>query len=184
MEIWLGRLPMLLALQVRNTLFPLFNLLLDAFGLGDTVGQTVWNPVRDKIKQATGVVQDVKHTKDNLLEATEQAKESGKKMDDAVSQLGDNKFNFLDPANSAKDMKDKVGNVDRARKDGVQDVLDKATGADEDKAKSLLAGGDEDKPPAGDAPFSNIRVDDSEAVRPEKPAIDQVGKVVLSTEAA
>ncbi|MFW7346672.1 MAG: hypothetical protein ACODTU_11375 [Pigmentiphaga sp.] len=184
MEIWLGRLPMLLALQVRNTLFPLFNLLLDAFGLGDTVGQTVWNPVRDKIKQATGMVQDVKHTKDNLLEATEQAKESGKKMDDAVSQLGDNKFNFLDPANSAKDMKDKVGNVDRARKDGVQDVLDKATGADEDKARSLLAGGDEDAPPAGDAPFSNIRVSDSAAVRPEKPDIDQVGKVVLGTEAA
>lgn len=178
MEALLGRLPMLLALQVRNTLFPLFNLLLEAFGLGDTVGQAVWNPVRDKIKQAGQMAKDVQDTKNNALAAAEQAKESGRKVDDAVSQLGSNQFNFLDPVKSANEMKDKVEDVDDARRQGMQDVLDKATG------KKDGAGGSDKKPPAGDAPFSGARLADSEAIRPEKPEIDKVGKTVLGTEAA
>lgn len=180
MEVFLARLPMLLALQVRNTLFPLFNLLLEAFGLGDTVGQAVWNPVRDRIKQAGQIAQDVQDTKDNALAAAGQAKESGKKVDDAVSQLGSNQFNFLDPQASAKEMKDKVEDVDDARRQGTQDVLDTAMGK---KGEKDASGGDSGQA-AGDAPFSGERKAACEAAKPEKPEIDEVGKVVLSTEAA
>lgn len=175
MEALLAGLPMLLALQVRNTLFPLFNLLLEAFGLGDTVGRTVWNPVRDRISQVAGVAKDVKDTKDNALAAAEQAKQSGKNVDDAVSQLGSNQFNFLDPVNSAGDMRKKVDDVDQARRDGMQDVLDKATGK---------GGGDgppdPDDQPTGALPFPGVLKKECTATRPEKPEIDKVGKVTVS----
>ncbi len=176
METFLGAAPMLLALLVRNTLFPVFNLMLEAFGLGDTVGRTVWNPVRDKIKQAGEIAQEVKERKDNALSAAEQAKQSGQKIDDAVSKLGDNNFNFLNPLESLKTMNDKVHDVRNAGKDGLKDVVDTAMADPIAAAKAKTA--------AGDAPFSGVRVAEGEAVRPSKGDIEGVQKVVLSTEAA
>lgn len=175
MEALLAGLPMLLALQVRNTLFPLFNLLLEAFGLGDTVGRTVWNPVRDRLGQAAGLAKDVKDTKDNALAAADQARQSGKNVDDAISKLGSNQFNFLDPAGSAGDMQKKVGDVDQARRDGMQDVMDKATGKNG-------AGGSPGtgNSPTGELPFPGVLKKECTATRPEKPEIDKVGKVTLS----
>jgi len=176
MEALLAGVPMLLALQVRNTLFPLFNLLLEAFGLGDTVGRTVWNPVRDRLGQAAGMAKDVQDTKNNALAAAEQAKQSGKNVDDAVGKLGSNQFNFLDPAKSANEMKDKVDDVDQARRDGMQDVMDKATG----KKGDTPGGADADAPPTGELPFPGTLEKSCEAKRPEKPEIDKVAKVTLS----
>lgn len=179
MENLLGRLPMLLALQVRNTLFPVFNLLLDAFGLGDTVGQTVWNPVRDRIKQAGQIAGEIKQKKDDVLAAGEKAKGAGKEIDDKVGELGKNNFNFLDPVGSAGEMADKVAGVKNAADQGKDDVLGTAMGA-----KDELLGGEGKEPPAGDAPISGPRLTDSEAVRPGQAEVESVAKVTASTEAA
>lgn len=78
---YIGRLPMLAALLQRDLIFPVFNLLLKAFGLGDKLAGAVWDPVSKGIGKATDVATSVKDKKDDLAKAGKDAHAAADRVD-------------------------------------------------------------------------------------------------------
>lgn len=84
MEAYLGHLPRMAALLARNLTFPLFNLLLDVFGLGDRFAGLAWNPVREKIGQLGGIANAVKGAKDDIGRAGADIQRGSHQADEAI----------------------------------------------------------------------------------------------------
>ena len=93
METYLGRLPMLVATVSRNLLFPVFNLVMEAFGMGDKLAGQAWNPVKDGIGRVTGVAETVKQTKDDVHDAGHDFADGTQRVDEAIdakqTQIGE-----------------------------------------------------------------------------------------------
>ncbi|WP_421793280.1 hypothetical protein [Hydrocarboniphaga effusa] len=84
METYLGRLPMLAATVMRNLLFPVFNLVMEAFGMGDKFAGMAWNPVKDGIGRVTSVAQTVQQTKNDVRDTGNEMAAAGQRVDDAI----------------------------------------------------------------------------------------------------
>lgn len=95
MEAYIGHLPRMTALLARNLTFPMFNLILEIFGLGDKFAGMAWNPVKDKLDQAGQIARQAKNTKDDVTKAGERASQIGHQADTAIEdkqrQLGDDR---------------------------------------------------------------------------------------------
>lgn len=89
MEAFLGVLPMLHATMVRNTVFPLFNLLLKLFGLGDTLAAGAWNPVDQGLGKAGEYADQGKHYADNVHDTAKNTQDRLHNVDDQLGTLGE-----------------------------------------------------------------------------------------------
>jgi hypothetical protein len=78
MEVFLGRLPFLLAFQVRNTTFPLWDLLInEMLGKGNSALDTALKPVKGFIGDARNVAGDVKDKTDRAKQAADKFQKEG-----------------------------------------------------------------------------------------------------------
>ena len=78
MEVFLGNLPFLLAFQVRNTTFPVWDLLItDLLGKGNLALDTALKPVRGFIGDAKSIVGDVKDKVDRGKQAIDKFEKEG-----------------------------------------------------------------------------------------------------------
>jgi len=118
MEVYLGRLPWLIALMFRNTFFPIWNLVVEkAFG------------------SVAGPLGDMLHTANSKLNAVRDKVDEAKKDQDTASNMAD----------AAKDIQIDADHLDPTKKfkDAQKDAEDKAAKreaerkAEEDKKKSI-----------------------------------------------
>lgn len=111
MESFLGVLPMLHATMVRNTVFPLFNLLLDLFGLGDKLAVGAWNPVNKGLGTAGDYANTGNQYKDNAYDAAKGTQDKLGKLDDDMGKLGEgNEFGTGKDNSKVGDKFNKFGN--------------------------------------------------------------------------
>jgi hypothetical protein len=88
MEVFLGQLPFLLAFQVRNTTFPVWDLLItDLLGKGNLALDTAMKPVRGFIGDVKNVVDDVKDKKDRVSAAKDKWDREGLAADNQGQNL-------------------------------------------------------------------------------------------------
>ncbi|MGH8079151.1 MAG: hypothetical protein ACREP7_01160 [Lysobacter sp.] len=190
MEAYLGRLPMLAALLTRNLTFPVFNLVLKIFGIGDQIGGMVWNPVDEKIRQAGGVARSAKDTKNDIRGAGEDIAagshraehEIDKQRGDIVERAG----NLADPNTSVSSLSDVLGVAgDRGRQ--ANDLADAVGRAPNEIIKAAKG---EDEPgttptapaPTGSGPISASRVREGKAKPVASGEIQQAGRVTPESE--
>lgn len=191
MEAYLGRLPMLSALLMRNLTFPVFNLILEIFGLADKFAGMAWDPVNEKIQQAGAIARDVKDTKDDIRQAGEDIAAGSKRAEDEIDRQ---KQEITDKAGELGKIDDSVSSVGDAQKlaDKKQDqanALSEAVGSAPDDVMDAAKGEDDANgaapppQPEGTGPISSPRVRGGKA-RPVAPGeIDQAGRVTPEAEA-
>lgn len=135
MEAYLGRLPMLAATVMRNLLFPIFNLVIKIFGMGDKLAGAVWDPVSKGIGKVTDVATSVKDTKDDIHDAGTDIKDGLGRADDEIDErkrqagesLGkltnvnesDAASGFSKQSGAFDDLKNNVGSAPGAIKDAA-----------------------------------------------------------------
>ncbi|MDB5972320.1 MAG: hypothetical protein JWQ90_4770 [Hydrocarboniphaga sp.] len=119
MEAYLGRLPMLAATVMRNLLFPIFNLVMDVFGMGDKFAGQVWNPVSEGIGKVTDVATSVKDTKDDIHDSGKDIKEGLGRADD---EIDDRK----------RKANEQIGRLSDVNQDDAVDGFSKQSGAFDD----------------------------------------------------
>ncbi|MBT2744822.1 MULTISPECIES: methyl-accepting chemotaxis protein [unclassified Lysobacter] len=191
MEAYLGRLPMLAALLMRNLTFPVFNLVLKIFGIGDQVAGMVWNPVDEKIRQAGQIARSVRDTKNDVRDAGNDIAAGSQRAEDEIGRqqrdITDKAGQLANPDASVSSLSD----VQRLAGDKVgqgNDLADAVGGAPDDIMKAAKG---EDEPgttppppaPTGSGPISASRVRDGKAKPVAAGEIQQAGRVTVETEA-
>lgn len=190
MEVYLGRLPMLAALLMRNLVFPVFNLVLKLFGLGDKFAGMAWDPVNEKIQQAGAIAKSVKDTKDDIRQTGEDIAAGSKRAED---EIGRQKDEITDKAGELGKIDDSVSSVSDAqalatKKQDQANALSEAVGSAPEDVMNAAKGEDDSgggppPPPAGTGPISSPRVRDGKA-KPVAPGeIEQAGRVTPEAEA-
>lgn len=122
MEAYLGRLPMLAATVMRNLLFPIFNLVMEVFGMGDKFAGKVWNPVSEGIGKVTDVATSVKDTKDDVHDSGKDVKDGLGRADDMIDertgQAGDSikQLSSVDETDAASGFSKQGGAFDDLKK--------------------------------------------------------------------
>jgi hypothetical protein len=92
MEVFLSHLPYLLAFQVRNTTFPLWDLLInELLGKGNAALDTALKPVRGFIGDARNVASDVKDKTDRAKQAADKFQNEGVGMGTGGQNLSEYK---------------------------------------------------------------------------------------------
>ena len=92
MEVFLAHLPDLLAFQVRNTTFPLWDLLInELLGKGNAALDTVLKPVRGFIGDARSIVGDVQDKVDRGKQALDKFQKEGAGLGTGGQNLTDYK---------------------------------------------------------------------------------------------
>ncbi|WP_158879682.1 hypothetical protein [Rhodanobacter sp. L36] len=86
METYLGRMPLALALLMRDLVFPLFNLVLKLFGFSDKLG-VIWDPVAKGLSKAGDVVNQAKADKDRVNQGADNAKQQAKTLDHDIGEI-------------------------------------------------------------------------------------------------
>ena len=174
---------MLAATLMRNLIFPLFNLVMDAFGLSDKLAGKVWNPVSQKIGEVQAVSQIVKDYKDDIPQTGKDVHDGAKRVDDRL--FNDDKSITKNIGENIKALQS-VDATDAAsgfgKQHGVADNLAKnITGA----PNELIDAAKEKKHPKDhqdatahapvSGPVSSNRVADGEAQKVSKAQIDSAG---------
>ncbi|RMX04253.1 hypothetical protein D8I35_15815 [Corticibacter populi] len=197
MEAYLGRLPMLAATLARNLIFPVFNLLLKAFGLGDKLAGAVWDPVSQGIGRVADAVQTAKQTKDDINQAGKDIRGASERVDEqlfgddensTMNRLDGHRKNLssVDQTDAAEgfDSKDKqLGDLVTDLKNTPDDVARAAKG--EPDAPAAGAGAGAGSGPAGKAngPLSAMRESAAQAQPVTKAQLDGVRTLAAMAEA-
>jgi len=175
MEAYLGRLPQAAALLGRNLVFPVFNLLMKAFGFGDKFAGMVWDPVSEKIAQAG---EDI----------AAGAKRAEDEMDTQRGNLEDqaNDLAGLDSSASSLSDLERIKKEKEGQKDVLKETAENAPGAIIDAAKGDPKQEPGAQPPApqGSGPISTPRKTTGKAVPVKAGDIDKAGRVTPETEKA
>lgn len=163
METYLGRLPLALALLMRDLVFPLFNLVLKLFGLGDKLGP-VWDPVARGLSAASGIANEAKATKDRVNQGAQNARTQAGKLDRDVTELKDKGVGAGTGADGGqKESAERIGALTRDAKDSPQAI----TGSDSNAPQGWQPPDDK---PAGDTedapPFKGKREHGGTAQKP------------------
>lgn len=176
MESYLGRLPLYAALLSRNLVFPVFNLLMQVFGIGDKLAGLVWNPVDEKVKQVTQLAQDVKDTKEQVRRGGQNVQQASHDKDKALDQeLGD-----LTKIDAGKqDTWDKAGQAEKLSDEVQKTPDDMAKAATKGDTKAPVAG---PAAPSGNGPLTSKRIADGEAVKVTLADILKAGRVDATPE--
>jgi hypothetical protein len=165
LDTYIGCLPMLAATLCRDLIFPIFNLVLDIFGIGDKLAGAVWNPVHDGIGKVQDVATSVRDKKNQLHDAGKTLHRRADQADDEIdrrekqAQQDLGQLSNFDSAqgmgkqqNAATDLANTVGGAP----DGVRDA------AMRDPAAAAAGGGGNDK--KGGGVLSSARLKDGKAV--------------------
>lgn len=191
MEAYLGRLPQVAALLGRNLVFPVFNLLMQVFGLGNKLAGLVWDPVNDKIKQAGAVAHTVKQAKDDIHQAGDDAAAGARRAEDEIGNQSDalkqQAGSLADPNSSVSSL----GDLEALKDQKAQQAKDFANAAQDAPGKVLdaargdpkSANGDE-QTPKGSGPISAERKTAGKATAVQAGDIDKAGRVTIETESA
>jgi len=135
MEVFFGHLPYLLALQVRNTTFPVWDLVItDMLGKGNVALDTALKPVRGMIGDARNFVDDAKDKKDRIAAAKDKFDKEGL----GASSDGQNLTGYKDILFGDKKKDDKKSGGGGSFPGGSRTtagVAEKIPSADIDKAK-------------------------------------------------
>ena len=138
MEFFLARLPWVLALTVRNAVFPLFDLLLKVLRIGNTGLAAGLSPMQKLMGEGAigGVAKDIKHRKDQLKKAKDKVDQAKKNLGDNVNevknQLGNQKISSDPNANTLPALKKAVEKTGSDAERDANDASDTAT-ADRNK---------------------------------------------------
>ncbi|MEP6897885.1 MAG: hypothetical protein ABI870_05090 [Rhodanobacter sp.] len=191
MEAYLGRLPQIAALLGRNLVFPVFNLLMQVFGIGDKLAGMVWDPVKEKIGQAGDIAHTVKKTKDDVHQAGDDIADGSKRAENEIGNQSnalqqqasdlanpDSSVSSLSDLQALKDQKEQQArDLGNTAQDAPGKVIDAAKG---DPKKS----GDDAKAPEGSGPISAARKTAGKG-KPLQPGdVDKAGRVTIETESA
>jgi hypothetical protein len=191
MEAYLGRLPQIAALLGRNLVFPVFNLLMQVFGIGDKLAGLVWDPVKDKIKQAGDIAHTVKQTKDDVHQAGDDIAAGSNRAEDEIGKQSDalqrqagsladpnSSVSNLDQLNTlARNKSQQATDLGNTAQDAPGKILDAAKGDPKNSA-------DEQKAPEGSGPISAERKSAGKA-KPLQPGdLGKAGRVNIETEQA
>lgn len=190
MEVYIGRLPMLAALLQRDLIFPVFNLLLKAFGLGDKLAGAVWDPVSKGIGKATDVATSVKDKKDDLAKAGKDAHAAADRVDQEVTkkqtdleteagQLGN-----MDSTASSLDDVERIAGDKQKQANTLGNEIGSTPGDLMKAAKGNGDGGDPAVPKKADGsgPISAPRKTKVTAKKVTGAQIDQAGRETPGTE--
>lgn len=184
MEACLGRLPQHAALLVRNLIFPVFNLLMKAFGMGDALAGLVWNPVDDSIKQVTEVAQDVKDTKDQIQRGGKNVNQAAHDKDDQLFGKDDEDGDIQPLMGATQDDVADGGATKSAQANKLLGDIRKTP----DEMREAATRGDDKTPapgpdkPSGTGPLSDKRKADGEAQPVKKADLDKAGRVDATDE--
>ena len=180
MEAYIGRIPMLAATLMRNLIFPLFNLVMDAFGLSDKLAGKVWNPVSQKIGEVQAVSQIVKDYKDDIPQTGKDVHDGATRVDKQLDSITKRTVDNITALSSA-DVADAPNGFGR-QQGAANDLAKNITGAPNE-----LIGAAKGDPPegkqdttahamaSGSGPVSSNRVADGEAQKVSKAQIDSAG---------
>lgn len=184
MEAYLGRVPQHAALLVRNLIFPVFNLLMKAFGMGDALAGLVWNPVDDAIKQVTEVAQDVKDTKEQIQRGGKNVNQAAHDKDDQLFGK-DGEDGDIQPLMGAN--QDDVTDGGAKKSAQANKLLGDIRSTPDEMRKAATQGHDKtpapgpDKP-SGTGPISEKREADGEAQPVTKADLTKAGRVDATDE--
>ncbi|WP_266158039.1 hypothetical protein [Dyella silvatica] len=190
MEIYLGRLPMLAALLTRNLVFPIFNLVLKIFGIGDKLAGLVWDPVKHKLDQAGNIADTVKDDKDKLRHSGEDVAAGAKRAEDAIDkkqeQIGTDvkqltsgtQFDGVGEAIGLANQKAQQANQLKNDVFDTPDEVMKAAKGDSNDSSSTA-----DAKKTGSGPISATRKPSGRAATVTAGQIEQAGRVDPETEA-
>jgi hypothetical protein len=191
MEAYLGRLPQVSALLGRNLVFPVFNLVMKVFGMGDKFAGMVWDPVNDKIKQAGDIAHTVKETKDDVHQAGNDIAAGSKRAEDEIGKQSNNLqqqgsdlanpdssvSSLAEAANLARNKAQQAKDLGQSAQDAPGKVVDAAKG-DPKASDSTPA------KPEGSGPISAERKSAGKATPLQAGDIQKAGRVTIETESA
>lgn len=167
MESYLGRLPLALALLMRDMVFPLFNLVLRLFGLSDKLG-AVWDPVAQGISKAGDAVNQVKADKDRVDQGAQHAKDQAQTLDHDIGQLSE--LGGGTDQSKNQETADKIGTFGKDAKDSP----DKIAGKDAKGAPGWQPPDDDPKDTQDAVPLDANRNKGGSA---QKPLLEQIKSV-------
>lgn len=180
MEAYLGRLPFLAATVMRNLLFPVFNLVLKIFGMGDKFAGKVWDPVSKGIGKVTDVATSVKDTKDDIHDAGKDIHEGANRAEDKFDER------MGDASESAEKLQgfnqDDVATGFSKQREAYEEIKDNATSAPGAIKDAALDDGSEDpalaaaKKDSGSGPLSASRIASGKAMPVTGGQIDAAGR--------
>jgi hypothetical protein len=168
MESYLGRLPLALALLMRDLVFPLFNLVLRLFGFSDKLG-VLWDPVAKGISKAGDLVNQAKADKDRVNQGAQNAKDQAQTLDHDIGQLSS-----LSGGIGPDQNKDAGNKIDKFGKD-AKDSPDKIAGQDAKGASGWQPPDDDPKDTQGAIPLDAKRNKGGSAQKPPPDQIKSVG---------
>ena len=181
MEFFLGRLPWVLALTVRNAVFPLFDLLLKVFRIGNTGLAAGLSPMQKLMGEGAigGLAKDIKHRKDQAKKAKDMVDQGKKNLGDNVDavkqQLGNQQIgtgsNTLPQLQNA---------VEKTGKDAQRDANNASDTATADRNKD---NGVPESSRTTDYIFKGAtRLVDGTGTQPKQSEINQAGRQMFSPE--
>ena len=189
MEAYLGRLPLMAALLVRNLAFPVFNLLLKAFGMADRFAGMAWDPVDQKLKEGGQIARDIQQYKEDVRQTGNDIAAGARRAEDEIGsqqqELRDNagalaEGGRVDSLDSARQMAGDKQRQANALADTVgtapDDIIDAATNDPAAAAPAAAAAS------GGTGPLSAARVVEGQARAVEPGEIDQAGRVRVMPE--
>ena len=191
MEVYLGRLPMLSAMLQRDLIFPVFNLLMKAFGLADKLAGAVWDPVSSGIGKAADVATSVKDKKDEVAKAGKDAHDAAKRVDSAIDQkkqdLGKDASDLGNMDSSASSLDD-LQRIKDAKEAQANKLKDEAAKTPDDLMKAVKGDGSDGDPSVpkkadGSGPISAPRKVKGTAQKVTGAQIDSAGRETPGSEA-
>ncbi len=188
MEAYLGRLPQIAALLGRNLVFPVFNLLMQVFGLGDKLAGMVWDPVKEKIAQAGDIAHTAKQTKDDVRQAGDDVAAGAKRAEDEIGKQGDDLQQRAGDLANADSSVSSLGDLERLKeekerqKDDLLETAENAPGKVVDAARGDPRAATGSTPMAqGSGPISAARKTAGKAKPLQPGEVDKAGRVTIET---